>query len=209
MANDAATLNGLLDIALRDTSDATWSSDEKDSLITQAVLECPPRPLLHDEHTATLTTGTYFYTLSPWVKTLSRIDLVDASGVEQGSIPGGLWEIHGDTYTGNAEVQIAPRVVDRWGTGATIRYIGYSEYDTSTHLIPTEYVRFVIAHAKAEAYSRMASDRARFKQWANDEQTLNISVNELVQMVNDAQLERDRERARIQRWRKPMPARLA
>lgn len=206
MANTLAVLNGLLDIALRDTSDETWTSAEKDSLIEQAVDDCPLRPLLHGDATQALTSGTYYYALPVAVASVSRIDVADADGNEAGSIPGGLWEVIGDPLTSAAEVHIDPRVVDRWGTGATIRYIGYGRYDTTTNLIPDDFVPFVIAHARAEAYGRMASDRARFRNWETSEQPLNISVNELLTLINDAQLERDRHRVRIMRWRKPMPA---
>jgi len=209
VANDSATLVALLQTALRDTSDETWTGVEKAALIEQAVDDCPLRPLLHDDATQALTSGDYYYALPVAVASVSRIDVADADGNEAGSIPGGLWEVIGDPLTSDAEVHIDPRVVDRWGTGATIRYIGYGRYDTTTNLVPDDFVPFVIAHARAEAYGRMASDRARFKQWANDEQTLNISVNELLQLINDAQLERDRHRARIMRWRKPMPAQRA
>lgn len=208
MANDLATMNGLLDIALRDTSDATWTSAEKDSLIEQAVDACPPRPLLHDGASLSLVAGAYYHTLPAGVVSISRIDIEDIDGNEQGAIPRGLWEVVGDPLASAAEVHIDQRIVDRWD-GGTAFLIGYGRYDTTTNLIPDEYVPFVIAHARAEAYGRMASDRARFKQWANDEQTLNISVNELLTMINDAQLERDRHRARIMRWRKPMPAQRA
>lgn len=205
MANDLATLNGLLDIALRDTSDETWTSAEKDSLIEQAVDACPPRPLLHDDASLSLVAGAYYHTLPAGVVSISRIDLEDIDGNERGAIAGGLWEVIGDTLTDAAEVRIDQRIVDRWD-GGTAHLIGYGRYDTVTNLIPDEYVPYVIAHARAEAYGRMASDRARFRNWETSEQPLNISVNELLTLINDAQLERDRHRARIMRWRKPMPA---
>ena len=205
MANDSATLVALLQTALRDTSDATWTSAEKTALIEQAVDACPPRPLLHDDASLSLVAGAYYHTLPAGVVSISRIDLEDIDGNERGAIAGGLWEVIGDTLTDAAEVRIDQRIVDRWD-GGTAHLIGYGRYDTVTNLIPDEYVPYVIAHARAEAYGRMASDRARFRNWETSEQPLNISVNELVQLVNDAQLERDRHRARIMRWRKPMPA---
>lgn len=205
MANDSATLVALLQTALRDTSDATWTSAEKTALIEQAVDACPPRPLLHDDASLSLVAGAYYHTLPAGVVSISRIDLEDIDGNERGAIAGGLWEVIGDTLTDAAEVRIDQRIVDRWD-GGTAHLIGYGRYDTTTNLIPDEYVPYVIAHARAEAYSRMASDRARFRNWETSEQPLNISVNELLTLINDAQLERDRHRARIMRWRKPMPA---
>lgn len=205
MANDSATLVALLQTALRDTSDATWTSAEKTALIEQAVDACPPRPLLHDDASLSLVAGAYYHTLPAGVVSISRIDLEDIDGNERGAIAGGLWEVIGDTLTDAAEVRIDQRIVDRWD-GGTAHLIGYGRYDTVTNLIPDEYVPYVIAHARAEAYGRMASDRARFRNWETSEQPLNISVNELLTLINDAQLERDRHRARIMRWRKPMPA---
>jgi len=205
VANDSATLVALLQTALRDTSDATWTSAEKTALIEQAVDACPPRPLLHDDASLSLVAGAYYHTLPAGVVSISRIDLEDIDGNERGAIAGGLWEVIGDTLTDAAEVRIDQRIVDRWD-GGTAHLIGYGRYDTVTNLIPDEYVPYVIAHARAEAYGRMASDRARFRNWETSEQPLNISVNELLTLINDAQLERDRHRARIMRWRKPMPA---
>ena len=163
MSNDLATLNGLLDTALRDTSDATWSSAEKDDLIERAVDDCPRRPLLHDDATLSLVSGAYYHTLPAGVVAISRLDLEDLDGNERGQIAGGLWEVVGDPLTDNAEVHIDQRIVDRWD-GGTVHIIGYGRYDTTTNLIPDEFVPYVIAHARAEAYGRIASDRARFKQ---------------------------------------------
>jgi len=202
--NDAATLLGLLRVALRDPADATWSAAEKASLIEQAVADCPQRGLLHDDVTVAIVAGTYHYPLDASVTSVSRLDLVDADGTERGSVPGGLWEVIGDAWT-SAELHLSPRVVDD-SDGFTAHVIGYGRYDTATNLVPDEHVPYVIAHAKAAAYGAMVSDRARFRNFETSEQPFNISVNELIQLMNDAQLERDRNRARIWRWRKPMPA---
>jgi hypothetical protein len=208
MANDAGTLRGYLATQLRDSTYETWASAELDTLIASAVRACPRRPLLHDEVTQVLSSGIYYYTLPQTVTNISRLDLVDSSGEEQGELGGGLWEIIGDMMSGDAELHIAPTIVDA-NDGATVNIIGYGDYGTTGHYIPDDYVPFVLAHARAEAYARMISSRARFKNWANSDQTLNISVNELVQLVNDAQSDRERQRSMIARIRKPMPARLA
>ena len=51
------------------------------------------------------------------------------------------------------------------------------------------------------------AERARFKNWANGDQTLNTSVNEMLGMVAQFERSRDVERSRLFTWRKPMPAR--
>lgn len=205
MANTLAVLNGLLDTALRDTSDVTWSSDEKNQLIRQAVDDCPPRPLKHDDASIDFVSGAYYHDLPAGVVSVSRIDIEDVNGDPAGSVSGGLWELIGDPLTGDAEIFVSPRLVERYD-GGTGHLIGYGRYDTTTNLIPDDYIPFVLAHAKAAAYGAMASDRARFRNWETDEQPHNVSVNELVLLINDAQAERDRQAARIFRYRKPMPA---
>lgn len=207
MANTQSVLVDLLRTALRDASDATWPETEKQSLVDRAVDACPLRPLLRTDVMFPISDGDHSYGIDPTVASISRIDLT-LDGAPAGSIPSGLWEVTGDLSTGNAEVTIDPSTVTRL-SGRTAQVIGHGRYDTASHPVPDDFVPFVIAHARAEAWSRMVSDRARFRNWEVSEQTLNVSVNEVVLMLNDAQREREREQSRIFRFRKPMPARRA
>jgi len=178
-------------------------------LIAQSVYACPLRPLTHLDATQTLTAETYYYTIASTVVSISRVDLVDVDGDEVGPITPGFWEIIGDLRGGDAEMHIVPHFVDMVGTGGVARYIGYGRYDTATNLIPNEFLRFVLAHARYEAYMRLTADRVRFRQYLGADQTTNTSANELYQIVSSASREADAERSRIFTFRKPIPARLA
>lgn len=71
-----------------------------------------------------------------------------------------------------------------------------------------DHMPFIIAYARVEAYRQLVSDRARFRQWQNQNQTQNISVNELVQMLNDAEGQRDWEYAALKTWQRPTIGRI-
>lgn len=209
MANDAATLNGLLDIQLRDTSDTTWTSAEKDTLIARAVNNLYPRiviPLAPATYTQALTAGTYLYALNAAILGLAQIDLIDTASNERGRLDTGTWRVEGDLLAGTAKVRLSPSIVD--GIGGTVRYTGYGRYNVSTLPIPDDFVTQVLADARAEAYRRIAGDRVRYKQWQDGEPTQNTSVNELVQLISDAQREADQWRAIQKTWRRPVPARV-
>jgi hypothetical protein len=76
-------------------------------------------------------------------------------------------------------------------------------------LVPDDYVPLVLAQARAEALRRMADDRAKFEVWLARNQKQSVSVNELMQLVNDADIEIERLRQRLPRtWRRPVPGRL-
>jgi len=79
----------------------------------------------------------------------------------------------------------------------------------ATHYVPDDYVSLALAQARAEALRRMADDRSKFEVWLARNQKQNVTVNELLQMVNDADIEMERLRRRLPRtWRRPVPGRL-
>ena len=193
--------------ALRDTTLATWDSREMDTLVTQAVARLYPRfsrAIAPASATIALVAGTYYYNLPASVIAVSRVDLLDSSGDDLGPINGRAWEITGDIYGGTAQMHISPQIAS---TAGTLKLHGYARYDVTTNLIPDDFVPIVIARARAEAYRRVLADRARFKTWLSRNQSQNVSVNELVQEINEA----DAEIARLERqhrvWQKPVPAR--
>lgn len=210
MSNTAAVLNGLLATQLRDTTYATWTSAEMDSLISQAVANLYPRiviPLLPESYTQTLAKGVYSYAIPAAIVGIAAVDGIDSSLHEVGRLEGGIWRVEGNLMSGTAKIRIAPDYVDGLA-GGYIRYTAYGRYDTVTNLIPDDYVKQVLAAARAEAYRRMGADRARYKQWSDSEPTLNTSINELVEMINDAQREADSWKATQKTWRRPVPGRV-
>jgi hypothetical protein len=211
VSNDADTLRGYVESALQDESNATWTADQLDTLVVRAVASLAPRVVKwvaadDDDASDTLVESTYFYAAPTGFLNIARIQWVDTNGFERGDLKPGTWRTTGSFVDGTAKVQISPQIVDG-AVGATIRYEGYARYDLEDNLIPDDYVAYVVAHAKAAAYSWMLSRRARFQSWANADQTLNVSVNELLGLQSQAERERDVERSRIFTHRKPMPAR--
>jgi len=207
--NTTALLRGFVTSALKDPTNVTWSTADVDNLVIRAVRSLSPRvqlPLSPQSYTQALTKGTYFYALNAAIVSLSRVDLVDTNSDERGPLAIGTWEIAGDLNGGTAKIHIAPSVVD--GIGGTLRYNGYGRYDLSANLIPDDYLAYVVAHATAAGFTWLRSDRVRFKQYLDADQTTNTSVNELGQMLNDAQRDVERERSRLFTMRKPMPGRF-
>lgn len=203
MANTAEGLIPRLSTQLRDPSLQTWGRDELESLLTQAIARLYPRisrPMDPTSTTIALVDGTAFYALPAGVLSVSRVDLVDADSVERGSLPPGTWEIVGDPFSGAGKLRVAEQITR---IGGTLRINGYGAYED----VPEQYVTLVLATARAEAIRRLMGDRARFKQWAVRNQVQNISVNELAQMVNEADAEADLQRRTHVTWRKPLPGR--
>lgn len=208
MANDLATLKGHLDTQLADTGNTVWGTTEKNNLITWAVAGLWPRlGRVFDptSTTVTLVEGTYFYSLPTGAIDVSRIDWKDTGDVERGTLVDGSWELVGDPLMGTGKLHVSPAYAD---AGGTLRLHAYGRFDTSTNLIPDDYVPLVLAIARAEAYRRVAGDRSRFKIWLARHQGQNTSVNELAQLVGEATREAERLRSQFKTWRRPMPARV-
>lgn len=214
MSNSLATLNGYLDTALNDASDMTWASAEKNNVIDWAVAMLWPRVSFPTDPTSTtlsLVAGTYFYELPAddgTIMAVSKLGLVADDDTELGFLTSS-WEIVGDVYaTASApQIHISPVIVDSYA-GGVVRVYGYCRFDTSAALIPDEYVPPVLATARAELYRRVTGDRTRFKAWLSRQQTQNVSENEALSMVADAQRDADRLRDQRKVWQRPVPGRV-
>ena len=210
MSNLTATLKGYLDTALADTADSVWGATEKTNVLTWALANLWPRckrPLDPTAYTVTLVDGTYRYTLDSDILLLSRVDLIDSSSNELGPIMDGSWEVIGDAMAGTAKLHVSPTVNDNFA-GGTLQLNGYGRYDGATNLIPDDLIPLVLATARAELLRRTVNDRARFKDWQARAQQQNSSVNELVQMLNDADQEASILRQRNFTFQKPVPGRV-
>jgi len=210
MANDTATLVTAVSSALRDTNNATWTTDDLDPLVGRAIASLFPRvqrPLIPASYTTTLVTLTYYYDISADIRSVSRLDIVDSDGNELGPLTPGTWEIAGDIRAGSGKLHLDPSIVEAW-VGGTVRYNGYGRYDGTTNLIPDDYVAYVVAHARAAAFEWLTADRVRFRQYLGADQTTNTSSNELYQLVSSAKRDVAEERSHIFTLRKPMPGRI-
>ena len=208
MANDLAGLNAFLDAQLNDAANTVWPSADKDNVITWAVAGLYPHiSRVIDPSTATidLTPGTYFYTLPTGVLNVSRVEYINTAGDEVGSLANGSWELVGDPLLGTHLLHVSPSITDADGT---LRVHGYGRYNVTTNLIPDEYVPLVLAMARAELYRRTAGDRVRYQEWMSRQQVQNVSVNELMQFVNEADREAARLRSQYRTWQRPVPGRV-
>jgi hypothetical protein len=214
MANALEDMRARLRTQLADTEDEVWDAGEKDDLLTWAVRRLNQRVIraLDPDASAqkiTLVADTYFYAIDSGITQVSRVDLIDTNSNEVGEILG--WEVTGDLVAGTAKMHVSPRIVDQLGT---LRITGYGRYtlpatgSSQTAAIPDDYVTLVLAMARGEALRRMVSNRAQFKQWQVHNQVENISVNELLSMVSEADGHSDDEWAAIKVWQKPVEARI-
>ncbi len=208
MANDLATLSSKLATALRDTDHETWNSTEKDDLVTWAVANLwggSPRIFRELDPTTTtvsLVADTYFYPVPSGVVDVWALDLYNGTD-EYGMVDGSAWQLVGDPYSG-LKIRVSPALAE---TGYTLRVHGIGRYDVTTNLIPDDFVPLVLAIARAEAYRRITGDRARFEQWLASNQTQNMSVNELLNLIDDAEKFALRERRSVRTWAHPVPGR--
>lgn len=208
MSNNLAGLNAFLDTALND-ADVTWTSAEKDNILTWAVAGLYPRlarPLDPTLTTVALTADTFYYALPDGVMDVSQVFLVNADDAEWGFLKNGSWEIVGDPLQATGLIHVSPTIVNT--IGGTLRLHGYGRFDVTTNLIPDDYVPVVIAAARAEAYRRVTGDRARFKVWLSRQQTQNVSENEALGMVAEATRDAERLSSKFKTWRRPVSARV-
>ena len=149
----------------------------------------------------------YRYHLNESITHVTRCDWISEDGnTEYGALDGQSWEVLGNTDDDNALLYISPIIVEQ---GGTLRLHAHNQYGTAANYIPERLVPLVIARARAEAYRRLAADRQKFKAWLSRNQEQNVTINELLQMINEA----DNEALVLDRsqksWQKPVPARRA
>lgn len=208
MANDLATMRNRLRQQLSDVDDATWDAGEKDDLLGWAMRRLNRRVVRKLDPrsatcTITLVSGTFFYSLNAAITHVYAVDWVDSDGDERGEVGG--WEVVGDILAGSAKIRVNPQFTY---AGGYLYINAAGRYDLTTNLIPDDYVTLILAMARSEALRRLITDRARFKQWQTTNQVQNISVNELAQMVQDADRQADQEWALMKQWQMPVNARF-
>lgn len=215
MANDLETMRARLRDALFDVNDETWNAGEKDDILDMSVRRLSrrlPRPLdpTAAAQTITLVADTYFYAIDAGISNVERVFYINSNADRVGYMESG-WEVVGDITTGNGQIHISPATVV---AGAKLQLSGVGRYTVTTQTasqtaaIPDDYVPLVLAWARAECYRRLVSDRARFRQWQTSNQVQNISINELLQMIADADSQADDEWAAVKRWQKPVIGRI-
>lgn len=211
MANDLSTLNGYLDVALRDTTDQTWTSAEKDNLIRWAISRLQGRIGWRNTYVQAVSPTVSWYSLAAsGLESVDRVDLYNGAPFGTGKmvmpLPAGTWEVVGDFHADQSpQLYVNPSYTT---AGYYFLIHGQAKFDTATALIPDMYVPAVIAVARAEAYRRMGADRAQFKAWLSKNQVQNISVNELILLINEADAEAQLQLSRLPIKGKPVPGRV-
>jgi hypothetical protein len=208
--NDLSELQSALALALHDPDYETWGATEGEDLVTWSVAQLWPRygrAINAQDATGLITIldGSYFYLLDESFRAISRVDLLGADGTEYGPLFGRSWELSGSLEDGEGLLHVSPSINDAH-VGGTFRLVGYGIYDLYDHLVPNRLVPLVLARARAEAYRRVGGDRLRFEGWLARNQTQNASVNELTQLINEADAEIARLTRDTQRtWQRPVP----
>lgn len=202
----SATLDSMraaLATALRDETFTVWTSAEMNGLLAGAVAELYPRVASTVRESVPLTSNVDQYALTT-VSEVSRVDILDELGRRTMALPGGTWEVWGNQETAGVTLYINPGYST---PGLTLRVHGYAPYDLNVTAPPLRLQKLALAIARAEALRRMVGSRARYEKWMALNQKANVSVNELTQMMNEADGEAARLRSMSKTWRRPVPAR--
>lgn len=208
--NDLSSLTAKLATQVRDPSFAVWSQGEMAELVTMAVDDLWPSVsyrVKDNTTTITIVAGTRVYAIPTSIIDVDRVDVKDASSTYIGPLMDGTWDITGDTLLGSGWLTVNPMVNDQYA-GGTYVLNGYNKYHTATNFIPDALVPLVLAKARAEAYRRMGADRAQFKNWQARNQLQDMSVNELVILTNEADVEAARLQKRHKTLRRAVPGRI-
>lgn len=214
MPNDFTTIRARLDTMLADADNSTWSSAEKDELVTTSIARLwPTHNYSPDPNKATITLvpDTYYYALPANLMTISRIEWYNGDK-EYGSISGQTWAVTGDSNIGGStKLHISPFIANQ---GGTLRLIGNAQWTasgyndgTTTFYMCDQAAAQVNAMARAEAYRRIVGQRQRFTAWIARNQNQNVSVNELLAMVNEAERAAKILDTENRVWQKPVPGR--
>lgn len=205
MPNNLATLRAQLDTQLRDIDHSVWGQTEKEQILIHSVARLSPRVMRHVMETIPAVAGTYEYALSTDIRSVFRVDLLDANN-NFSILPNGSWEVWGDAEGTAARTLHIGRAFVR--DNVTYRVHGYGTYNVTTNLIDDNMVPLVLARARSEAYRRMGADRMKFENWLATNQTQNVSVNELMQLINEADREAEILDRQTYTIKKPVPARV-
>lgn len=202
MTNDLGTLNTALSTALRETHEPgkeTWTSEELDDILTWSAARTYPKIADRLRESVTLVSDQSEYELTT-LSEIDRVDILDSDDVLMYHLPGGTWEFWGSGEERGGTLYVNPHFVS---TNWSLRVHGYAPYDLNENPPPDRYVPWIIAMARADAGRREIARRMNSKNWLTVNQVQNVSVNELVQMVNEADFEARTLGSQAKTWRRP------
>jgi hypothetical protein len=202
MTNQLGTLNAELSTALRDPENKTWATEELDSLLTWACARMWPTVARRARESVTLVADQDQYALTDLTE-INRVDVLDSTGKLIRILPGGTWEYWNDQETPGGTLYINPSYAD---DTCTLRVHGWAQYDLVENFPADRHVQYILALARAEACRREIARRSNSVTWQSVNQVQNISVNELVLMVNESDAETRSLKSELKTWRRPVPA---
>lgn len=198
-------IRGDIQAAVRDTTAATWSTDEIDLYVNQgidALADFYPREIV--QTVGTVSAGVSSYAASSFTRAY-RLDVYSSAGSYRFEIPHLIgeansgWEIHGSV------IYLPPSYT--WTAGDTLRLWGYGRYtqlaaSSSTTDLDQSGIYAVMEFAKYRLLDGLIYDRARFQQWQADSQNTDTSLATLGQQALMAQRKWEAEKTRLRRMRK-------
>jgi hypothetical protein len=188
---------------LRDETEAVWSSDELDDIISHSLALANQYRQRMVRDTIAIVDGQDSYTLTN-VWSVQRVDLLDEDDKLVRIIAPGYWEVWGDNLSEGQTLYINPTYASE---PYSLRVHGYGPYDLTTNDPPDVMQKAVLSLSRAEALRRVASERSRFRQWAESNPRGNSTTNELLQQINESDAEGDRLLRQIKLIKKPLPGR--
>lgn len=200
-----ATLRTAISRDIRDESFLTFTTAQVNDLIDGGIAEVSlvyPLPMVE---IVSPVAGVYYYPIR--CETVFRAevyrddtyyaDLPQADGPSQSG-----WDMHaGNLFFPVATIDALVPETDTirvWGYGPRAR----PDDDTDVLELDTRAEFAVRAHARATAYRLLLSDRTLFKQWQIVSKNTDVSVNQLLTMVNEASSEWSSIRNRIRSLRR-------
>lgn len=206
MPNTLDTLTLQLSTALRDVDNVTWTEEELQTLLITSCARTYPRVAQRMRESVTLVENQDQYELTQ-VGEIDRVDIIDEAGLRLQTLPDGTWEFWGDGESVGGTLYMNP---DFAVTGRTLRVHGWAPYDLLDGGLnpPDRIAPWVLAIARAEAGRREIGRRMNSTNWQALNQVQNVSVNELTQMVNEADNESRQLRMTLRTFRRPRPGRI-
>ena len=198
-----ADITDKLEEALTDTTNAVWSATELNSILKSACARIARDRQRVVRDTIALVDNTETYTLTN-VYYVQRVDIIDSDGYFVMKVPDGAWEVWGDQATSGQTLFINRRYAN---SSYSLRVHGYAPYDlvTNTPTADTALEATILAMGRVEALRRIEHERSRYQQWANTSPRGDTSINELLNMIKEAQHEADALRAEIRLIVRPLP----
>lgn len=190
--------------AVQDEAESIWDDTELDEILDMALMQTNMVRQRSVRDTISLVDDQDTYSLTN-VYTVVRIDLLDEDNKLIRVLSAGTWEVWGDNASSGQTIYINPRFAHE---PYKIRVHGYGPYDYTTNEPDQTVQAALLALARAEALRRLASDRSRYRQWATSNPRSDTSVNELLQIINEADAEGNRLLRAIKLINRPTVGRM-